>query len=64
MLRHLDFTKNVCEIYCNFLFALESPHYLITLFHMGIPLCFIINQDEKNQMMTTNVWVKQVLFHK
>ncbi len=52
------FFKNVQSM-----LTIELPTSLITLFCMDVLFCFIINQDERNQMMTTNVWVKQVGFH-
>ena len=31
--------------------------------YMGIKLTQILDVDEKNQIMTTNVWVRQVILH-
>ncbi|XP_030888894.1 neuronal acetylcholine receptor subunit alpha-4-like [Leptonychotes weddellii] len=32
----------------------------VVLVHFGLSIAQLIDVDEKNQMMTTNVWVKQV----
>ncbi len=52
------FFKNVQSM-----LTVELSTSRITLFCVDVLYCFIIYQDEKNQMMTTNVWVKQVGFH-